>query len=129
MDSPISGRRVLVVEDEVLVSWVAQDMLADLGCVVVGPASSVEQALATIASTALDAAVVDINLNGHLSYPVADALIARGVPFVFVTGYDRGGIPEAYRVHPVLQKPLARGVLAEAIGAIPLGPHLGPGVA
>jgi CheY-like chemotaxis protein len=104
MNSPFSGRKVLLVEDEMLVAWLVGDMLAELGCAVVGPASSVNQALAMIDAEAIDAVVLDVNLNGQMSYPVADALAARGVPFVFSTGYDRDTLLEGYRTFPVLQK-------------------------
>ncbi|HEX6011198.1 MAG TPA: response regulator [Geminicoccaceae bacterium] len=87
MDSPLSGRRVLVVEDELIVAFLLEDMLAGLGCAVVGPAARVDQALALLDAEAIDAALLDVNLNGHKSYPVADALAARGVPFVFSTAY------------------------------------------
>ena len=126
MDGPATGRRVLVVEDEVLVSWIAQDLLADMGCVVIGPAASVDQALEVIATMGLDAAVLDINLNGQMSYPVADELIARGVPFVFATGYDRGGIPERYQRFSVLQKPLMREALRQAMSAMAYAPAPSP---
>jgi len=102
MNSPFSGRRVLVVEDEVLVAWLLEDMLADLGCAVVGPAVSVKQALAMIDAEAIDVAVLDVNLNGQLSYPIADALAARGVPFVFSTGYDKDRMLDGYKTFPVL---------------------------
>jgi CheY-like chemotaxis protein len=105
-DHFLSGARVLVVEDELLVSWMVQDMLTDLGCQVVGPASSVAQALDAVAAGDIDLAVLDVNLNGEMSYPVADALAAVGVPFVFSTGYQRSGLQEAYRTLPMLQKPL-----------------------
>jgi CheY-like chemotaxis protein len=104
MNSLFSGRKVLLVEDEMLVAWLVGDMLAELGCAVVGPASSVNQALAMIDAEAIDAVVLDVNLNGQMSYPVADALAARGVPFVFSTGYDRDTLLEGYRTFPVLQK-------------------------
>ena len=104
-DCPLSGRRVLVVEDEMIVAWLLQDMLADLGCAVVGPAARVYQALAMIDAEAIDAAVLDVNLNGQKSYPVADALAARGMPFVFSTGYETESLPNAYQRLPLLQKP------------------------
>jgi DNA-binding response OmpR family regulator len=66
-----------VVEDEMLVAWLLGDMVADLGCAVVGPAAGVNQALAMIDPEAINAAVLDVNLNGQLSYPIADALAAR----------------------------------------------------
>jgi CheY-like chemotaxis protein len=83
-----SGRKVLLVEDEPIVAWLLQDMLVDLGLVVVGPAASVNQALAKIDAESIDMAVLDVNLKGQMSYPIADVLVARGVPFVFSTGYD-----------------------------------------
>src|SRR5665811_735302 len=78
MDSQLPGRRVLVVEDEVMVSWILEDMLAELGCEVVGPAARIEQALAIVNAETIDFAVLDVNLNGKKSFPVADALLARG---------------------------------------------------
>jgi DNA-binding NtrC family response regulator len=105
VNSPFSGRRVLLVEDEMIVAWLLEDMLADLSCAVVGPAASVDQALAMIDTEAIDVAVLDVNLNGQMSYPVADALAARGVPFAFSTGYQKDRLVERYRTVPALQKP------------------------
>jgi CheY-like chemotaxis protein len=113
--SLLAGARVLVVEDEVMVSWMVQDMVSDLGCIVLGPVPSVDQALAMIAAQPIDAAVLDVNLNGQTSYPIADALLALGAPFVFSTGYDGDRVPERYRAFPVLQKPLRRSELAETL--------------
>jgi DNA-binding NtrC family response regulator len=118
VNSPFSDRRVLLVEDEMLVAWLLEDMLADLGCAVVGPASSVNQALAMIDVEAIDAAVLDVNLNGQKSYPIADALAARGVPFVFSTGYDKDTLPNAYRAFPVLQKPFHRSELNDTLAKL-----------
>lgn len=80
-------------------------MLADLGCECVAAAATVEQALALMETQVFDAAVVDVNLNGRESYPVADALGARGVPFAFSTGYSDQGMRDEYRGRPVLRKP------------------------
>jgi DNA-binding NtrC family response regulator len=118
MNSPFSGRRVLVVEDEMLVAWLLEDMLADLGCAVVGPASSVDQALAMIDAEVIDAAVLDVNLNGQMSYPIADALAARGMPFVLSTGYDRDTLLDNYRTFPVLQKPIQRSELSDTLAKL-----------
>ena len=118
MNGPFSGRRVLLVEDEMLVVWLLEDMLADLGCVVVGPAASVNQALAMIDAEAFDAAVLDVNLDGQMSYPVADALTARGMPFVFSTGYDKDTLRDGYRTFPVLQKPFHRSELGDALAKL-----------
>jgi CheY-like chemotaxis protein len=118
MNSRLSGRRVLVVEDEIIVSWLLEDMLADLGCAVVGPAACIERALAMIDGDAIDAAVLDVNLNGQPSYPLADALAARGVPFVFSTGYATNSLLDGYRTVPTLQKPFHRSELADALTII-----------
>src|SRR5450759_2425196 len=115
MNSPFSGRRVLMVEDEMIVAWLLEDTLTDLGCAVIGPAGNVNQALAMIEAEAIDVAVLDINLNGQLSYPIADA---RGVSFVFVTGYDKGRILDGYRVFPVLQKPFHRSELSDILAKL-----------
>jgi len=80
MDKLLSGRRILVVEDEMMVLMVTEDMLADLGCESVAVAATVEQALALIDAHGFDAAMLDVNLNGNKSYPVADLLVKRGVP-------------------------------------------------
>ena len=117
-DSPLSGRRVLVVEDEMIVAWLLQDMLADLGCAVVGPAARVAQALAMIEAEAIDAAVLDVNLNGQKSYPVADALAARGVPFVFSTGYETESLPNDYQSLRLLQKPFKRSELGDTLAQL-----------
>jgi DNA-binding NtrC family response regulator len=107
-----------LVEDEMLVAWLLEDMLADLGCAVVGPASSVNQALAMIDVEAIDAAVLDVNLNGQMSYPIADALAARGVPFVFSTGYDKDTLLDGYRTFPVLQKPFHQSELSDTFSKL-----------
>jgi CheY-like chemotaxis protein len=118
-DSPLSGRRILVIEDEMMVAMLLEDMLTDLGCTVLGPAARVHQALTLIATTgAPDAAVLDVNLNGQKSYPVADALLARGVPFLFATGYHRDSVMNGYRSFPQLQKPFKRSELSDALAKL-----------
>jgi len=114
-----------------IVAWLLEDMLTDLGCAVIGPAGNVNQALAMIEAEAIDVAVLDINLNGQLSYPIADALGARGVPFVFVTGYDKGRILDGYRVFPVLQKPFHRSELSDILAKLlaPKEPGVEPVIA
>ncbi len=115
MNSLHVGRRVLVVEDEMIVAWNLEDMLDDLGCVVVGPATSISQALAMIDAAAIDAALLDVNLDGQPSYPVADALAARGVPFAFATGYDKDSLAERYRAVPILRKPFHASALDDIL--------------
>ncbi|MGI4767627.1 MAG: sensor histidine kinase [Janthinobacterium lividum] len=114
----LSGRRILVVEDEVMVSWLLEDMLGQLGCRVLGPAARVDQALAIIDDEEIDAAILDVNLNGEKSYPIADALTAGGVPFVFSTGYGRKGLQDRYANVPMLQKPYKRSALGDALGTL-----------
>jgi CheY-like chemotaxis protein len=115
MDKLVSGRRVLVVEDEMLVLLMIEDILADLGCASVIAAATVDQALAAIDRQVLDAAMLDMNLNGNQTYAVADALVARGVPFVFSTGYSGHDMRDGYRDHPVLKKPFMDKELVEML--------------
>lgn len=101
----LKGLRILVVEDEALVALQLEDMLYELGCIVIGPASRVGQALELLAAQRVDAAVLDLNVAGELVYPVAEMLEKRGIPFIFATGYGASGVADAYRSHEVLQKP------------------------
>ena len=119
----LSGRRVLVVEDEALVSMLLEDMLEDLGCQVLGPLMRVSDALAVVAQpdTPFDVAILDVNLAGERCFTIAEALRARGTPFVLSTGYDDGGIDEGWRDRPILRKPFLSSqledVLRRALGA------------
>ncbi len=101
----LAGLRILVVEDMLLVAEVIVDELTDLGCNVVGPASRLQQGLALATGEQFDCALLDVNLAGERCFPIADALTARGVPFVFLTGYGDAGIPLQYRSAPRLAKP------------------------
>lgn len=119
MRDRLCGRSILLVEDEMMVALLIQEMLDELGCLVLGPAASVEEALATIEMQVPDAALLDINLSGQMSYPVADALIARAVPFVFSSGYTANRLQDGYRAFPALQKPYHVSELYDALaGAI-----------
>ncbi|MDP1736838.1 MAG: response regulator [Caulobacter sp.] len=115
----LNGLRVLIVEDEMLVSMLLEDMLGDFGCCVVGPASTLREALPLAQTADLDAAVLDVNLGGDPIFPVADALKARGVPFVFASGYGESSLAEAHRGAPVLQKPFRQADLERALNALP----------
>ena len=101
------GRRILVVEDDFLIAQDLQRALEALGAVVLGPVPRVADALAMLEGEAVqpDAATLDVNLDGEMVYPLADDLRARGVPFLFVTGYDAGSIPRDYAEVPVCEKP------------------------
>ncbi|MEW6450945.1 MAG: response regulator [Pseudomonadota bacterium] len=107
MTAPDTKRRILVIEDEMLIAMLLEDMLADLGHEVVGVVPRVNEALTAISRDDFDLAILDLNLNGQSAYPVADALIDRGIPFALSTGFGESGLPEKYRAHPVLQKPFA----------------------
>ena len=111
-----------------LVAWLVEDMLVDLGCMVIGPAASVNQALAIIEANAIDVAVLDVNLNGEMSYPIADALAACGVLFVFVTGYDKDRMLSGYQAFPMLQKPFHRAELSATLARLltPKAPTVEP---
>ncbi len=115
-DNTLSGRRVLLVEDEMIIAMLLEDMLDDLGCCVVATASRPAQALAVIESADLiEAAVLDLNLDGQMSFGVADALAERGIPFLFATGYGDAGLTERHRGRPVLQKPFQRDDLGRTL--------------
>ena len=113
--SELSGRRVLVVEDESRIAMLIGDVLEDLGCEVVALASRVDEALEKVASLDFEVALLDVNLNGEPSYPVADELAARGMPFVLATGYGAARIPAQLKHAPVLQKPFLRADLERAL--------------
>lgn len=114
--SGLEGLKVLVVEDEMMVSMLIEDMLADLGCTVVGPASRLDEAIALANSADLDCAVLDVNLGGQPIFPLADLLREKGKPLAFATGYGDAGLREADRGTPVLQKPFREGDLARILG-------------
>jgi CheY-like chemotaxis protein len=116
-DVELSQRRVFVVEDEALVSMLLQDMLADVGCVVVGAASRVKDALDRATSLPFDVAILDVNLNGEQTFAVADALDSRGIRFLFSTGYAAAALPDRFQAAPVLRKPFAIHDLEQALRA------------
>jgi DNA-binding response OmpR family regulator len=113
MADPLAGKRILVVEDEYFIASDLKRALAEAHATVVGPVCDIEKGLAIVASQQLDAAILDVNLEGAHCYPVADALAAHDVPFLFTTGYDAWALPENYRSVPRITKPfLMRAVIA-----------------
>lgn len=102
---PLTGLRLLVVEDEALVAMALEDMLDELGCVVVDVAGTLARGVALAAELSIDGAILDINLGGEKVFPVAARLAERGVPFVFCTGYGLAGVPAAFAQAPTLAKP------------------------
>lgn len=116
--SRLAGLRLLVVEDEALVAMLIEDTLLALGCAVVGPAGNVAQALELVEHEPIDLALLDVNLGGgERSYAVAEALAAREIPFLFVTGYGDKGVDRRYRRAPVLQKPFDPAQLERVVAA------------
>ncbi|MFO1131973.1 MAG: response regulator [Hyphomicrobiales bacterium] len=124
----LKGKRILVVEDEALIAVMVEDMLTEMGSVVVGPAATIAQALALAQSEAIDGAVLDVNVRGERIDPVADVLAARSIPILFATGYGEvrlaNGATTTVIDKPYTQEKLARG-LAATMGASPLRRNAG----
>jgi len=114
---PLANLRVLVVEDESIVAMMIEEFLIELGCIVVGSAARLGQALELARSVEVDLAVLDLNLAGEMSYPVAELLRARGVPVIFATGYGSDGLSERFNDARVLPKPYNMLQLADALRA------------
>ena len=114
----LSGRRILVIEDEMMVLMNIEGALADFGCSTVSAAATVEEALALLDSGSFDVAMLDVNLAGVASYDVADALARRSIPFVFSTGYGEHGIEARFADRPVLRKPYSDRQLGEALAGL-----------
>jgi len=117
-DLKLDGLRVLVVEDEMMVSMLIEDMLGELGCLVIGPASRLDEAMQLARDAELDCAVLDVNLGGQPIFPLADLLRERGRPFAFATGYGDAGLRDVDKGSPVLQKPFREGDLARVLGEL-----------
>lgn len=112
-----AGLRVLVVEDEPVVAMYLEDLLAALGCETVGPASRLADGLVLAESGGFDAAILDINLGGERSTPIAETLRARGVPFAFASGY--GNSPEGFGEEvPMVEKPYREAQVASALSLL-----------
>jgi CheY-like chemotaxis protein len=101
----VAAKRILVVEDEMMIRMLLEDMLGELGYMVAAEAARVDEALHAARNAEFDIAILDVNLNGQPVSPVADALVARGTPFVFATGYGERSLPDCYRDRPILRKP------------------------
>jgi CheY-like chemotaxis protein len=121
--SGLNGKRVLVVEDEALVSMLIESMIEDFGGIVAGPFMHVAPAVAYVTEHAdeFDIAILDVNVSGERSFPIAEALSEKGKPFVYSTGYDERGLEERWRSFPSVRKPFSssdlEGTLVRALAA------------
>jgi CheY-like chemotaxis protein len=125
---PAAGaKRVLIVEDELMIRMLLIDMVGELGYTIAAEAAQIEEALDAARNTDFDIAILDVNLNGRPVSPVADALAARGRPFIFVTGYADPAVEELHANRPVLKKPFhldnLKLTLQEALGNGTAGSH------
>ena len=111
----LAAKRVLIVEDDVLIALHLEDLLTALGHEVVGQATRIDTAMELARESDIDFAVLDINVAGTKSFPVADILRQRGIPFAFATGYGAEGLMDGYRDFPMLGKPYAQEDLERTI--------------
>lgn len=116
--SRFEGVRIVLVEDETVVSFLIEDMLKELGCANIWHASGVRQAMAILRDRQPDAAVLDVNLAGEPGYPIAEHLESARIPFLFATGYGRHGIPDQWAAKPTIQKPFRYDTLATVLGSL-----------
>ena len=118
IESPLAGRRVMIVEDEVMIAMLVETALEDERCTIVGSYRDLAGALAAAHSETLDLAVLDINLAGEMVFPVAEVLSGRGVPFLLLSGYGQTGLPSDRRHWPVCGKPFNLDELVSVLGQL-----------
>ncbi len=118
----LEGRSVLILEDEPVIGFALEDMVETIGGRVCGTAFRVAEALQLLEHQSCDAAILDVNIAGERSYPVADALAARGIPFIFATGYGDSEHPERFAKWPTVTKPYGLDdIRAALLGALKSG--------
>ena len=115
MDNPLGGRSILVVKDDSVLATDLAALLTHAGCKVVLPTTTVATALSTIVRYPFDAAILDVNVQNEWVFPVAHALAAAGVPFLFLTAYALESIPAEHRERPFFAKPHQPGTLLGAL--------------
>lgn len=123
-DHLLENLRILLIEDEVVIAMTAEDMLEEMGCHVAAQASSFNDAMAQAIAGDFDLALLDINLNGTMSLPIAHKLREAGKPFVFTTGYGNVGIEDEFGDVTVVTKPYTIRSLSSAIKAAAGGAEL-----
>jgi CheY-like chemotaxis protein len=117
-EQALAGRRILVVEDSPVVGPFTADVLADLGCEVVGPAPNMAAARELADAATFDAALMDVHIRGERVFPLCEMLDARGIPFLFTSGYADWHMPEKWDDRPRLQKPYTVQQVEEALSAL-----------
>jgi CheY-like chemotaxis protein len=116
--SVLAGRRILVVEDELLVAMLAETLLAEAGCQIIGPIGRLSSAIKAAEEEQIDAAVLDVNLNGEPVFACAEILSRRGIPFLFVSGYGASGLPASFKDRPILTKPYRSAALLALLASL-----------
>ena len=114
----LAGLRVMVVEDEMLIAMLIEDTLLDQGCVVLGPFTTLPDAMAAVQDASIDLALLDVNLRGEKVYPVAETLSARGVPFLLLSGYGTDAVPPGRPEWQVVSKPFVVADLVDKLAAL-----------
>jgi len=127
-DTEMGGRRILVVEDELLIAMAIEETIQASGGEIVGPVATLERALTLAREETFDAAILDVTIRGGKVYPVAEVLLARGIPFVIASGYEDWVLPEALRDKARLMKPFTTAALEEQLRLL-CGGAKTPGVA
>ena len=117
----LAGRRILVVEDSPVVAPFTGDLLTELGCVPVGPATNMFAARDLAETEEFDAAIVDLHIRGEKVYGICEILAARGIPFLITSGYADWRMPDKWQDRPRLAKPYKLDDIREALEALPLG--------
>jgi DNA-binding response OmpR family regulator len=117
-DASVQGSRILIVEDEMLVAMMIEDMIVDMGLIPAGVAARLQQGVDLAGKLDIDGAVLDVNLDGEQSFPVARVLQQRGIPFFFATGYGAKGVADEFKGSIVLQKPFNAADLESAFRSI-----------
>lgn len=102
----LSGRRALIVEDELLIALDLEAMLGDVGMTVIGPLVTLDEAIHAAGSADVDVALLDVSLKGDVIWPAADIILGRHIPLLFLTGYSEFSIPLKFQSHPWLGKPI-----------------------
>lgn len=108
----------MLVEDEVMIRMMVADMLEELGYSIAGEAGDIDEGIRLVQAVDFDIAILDVNVNGRVITPIAEAVQMRGIPFVFATGYGAQGLPEKFRDRPTLQKPFQIETLARTIETV-----------